>query len=202
MEDGLQLSVKLAVTDSEDISPETIFREHSRLVMRICTDILKNQDYADDAFQSTFLKVTQNIDYFRENPEMLKGKLVNAAKTAALDIFRKQQLIMRHELPILTDEELKSVNTFIGVSADKLVDEYFETKVLGWIERNEILLAVDALKDRYKQIIKEFYIEGYKIPEIAEIHGAKEDTVKQWLHRARKKLKKEIRRRLNNEKMR
>ena len=198
MEDGLQLSVKLAETDSEDISPETIFREHSRLVMRICTDILKNQDYAEDAFQSTFLKVVQNITYFRENPEMLKGKLINAAKTAALDIYRKQRLITQYELPILTGEELKSENAYIGIPVDKLVDKYFETEMLGWIERNEILLALDELKDTYKQIIKDFYFEGYKIAEIAEKHGVEETVVKQRLHRAREKLKKEIRRRLGN----
>ena len=185
MEDGLQLSVKMAVTDIEDISPETIFREHSRLVMRICTDILKNQDYAEDAFQSTFLKVVQNITYFRENPEMLKGKLINAAKTAALDIYRKQRLITQYELPILTGEELKSENAYIGIPVDKLVDKYFETEMLGWIERNEILLALDELKDTYKQTIKEFYFEGYKIAEIAEKHGVEETVVKQRLHRAR-----------------
>ena len=198
MEDGLQLSVKLAETDSEDISPETIFREHSRLVMRICTDILKNQDYAEDAFQSTFLKVVQNITYFRENPEMLKGKLINAAKTAALDIYRKQRLIMKYELPILTGEELKSENAYIGIPVDKLVDKYFETEMLGWIERNEILLALDELKDTYKQIIKDFYFEGYKIPEIAEKYRVEETVIKQRLHRAREKLKKVIRRRLDN----
>lgn len=198
MEDGLQLSVKMAVTDIEDISPETIFREHSRLVMRICTDILKNQDYAEDAFQSTFLKVVQNITYFRENPEMLKGKLINAAKTAALDIYRKQRLITQYELPILTGEELKSENAYIGIPVDKLVDKYFETEMLGWIERNEILLALDELKDTYKQTIKEFYFEGYKIAEIAEKHGVEETVVKQRLHRAREKLKKVIRRRLDN----
>ena len=198
MEDGLQLSLKLSELDNEVISPETIFREHSRLVMRICTDILKNQDYAEDAFQSTFLKVVQNITYFRENPEMLKGKLINAAKTAALDIYRKKKLIMKYELPILTDEELKCENAYIGIPVDKLVDEYFETEMLGWIERNEILLALDELKDTYKQIIKDFYFEGYKIPEIAEKYRVEETVIKQRLHRAREKLKKVIRRRLDN----
>lgn len=199
MEDELHFAVKLTELDNEVVSPEAIFKEHSRLVMKICVDILKNQEYAEDAFQSTFLKVVQNISYFRENPEMLKGKLINAAKTAALDIYRKNRLIMRYELPILTGEELENGNACTGIPIDKLIDEYFETEMLGWIERNEILLALNGLRDTYKQIIREFYFEGYKISEIAERHGVEETVVKQRLHRAREKLKKEIQRRLNDE---
>ncbi|MCR5206581.1 MAG: sigma-70 family RNA polymerase sigma factor [Lachnospiraceae bacterium] len=195
----MDLSVELSKTDNTVVSMDDLYKEYSRLVMGICMDILKDKEYAEDAFQSTFLKVIQNIDDFKDTPEMVKAKIVNTARVSAIDIYRKRKLVRYHEIPLLTEEESEGEQTFKGIPIDKLFEESFETEVLNRMERNEILISMEELNDRYRTFIKDYYFENLSISEIAEKHKITKEVVKQCLHRARKKLKKIIQRRIKNE---
>lgn len=185
--------------DNTVVSLDGLYKEYSRLVMGICMDILKDKEYAEDAFQSTFLKVIQNIDDFKDTPEMVKAKIVNTARASAIDIYRKRKLVRYHEIPLLTEEESEGEQTFKGIPIDKLFEESFEAEVLDRMERNEVLKSIDELNDRYRTFIKEFYFENLSISWIAEKHKITQEVAKQCLHRARKRLKKLIRRRMKNE---
>ena len=55
-----------------------------------------------------------------------------------------------------------------------------------------LLEEVAKLPEGERSAVHLFYYEGYKTAEIASILGEKESTVRSWLHRARKKLKKQL----------
>ena len=68
------------------------------------------------------------------------------------------------------------------------IEEYAETP-----EQSQALDQLMALAPKYKTILYLHYIEGYKIKEISEILGMRENTVKVALFRGREKLKLELR---------
>ena len=198
MEERLELLQNSPGDTETSIAIEKIYQEHRRLVLKICIGILHDKESAEDAFQSTFLKVTQNIQELNKNPELIRAKIILIAKNTAYDICRKNQRTKYREIPILTDDEIERGFAHLGISADNLVDECAEEAVLNWVERNEILLILERLSENQQQAVKEFYLENLTIEEIAKKHDVKAALVKQWLHRAREKLKKEIQRRLND----
>ncbi len=59
---------------STGITLEKIYQEHRRLVLKICIGILHDKESAEDAFQSPFLKVAQNIQELNKNPELIRAK--------------------------------------------------------------------------------------------------------------------------------
>ena len=51
---------------------------------------------------------------------------------------------------------------------------------------------VQSLPRDYRTVIYLYYYEGYKVNEIADLIGKKENTVKTWLARARESLKEKL----------
>ena len=52
-----------------------------------------------------------------------------------------------------------------------------------------VMRTVMQLPSKYRAVIHLFYYEGYSTKEIAELTQQKESTIRQWLTRARRKLK-------------
>ncbi len=52
-----------------------------------------------------------------------------------------------------------------------------------------IVQLIDKLPVNYKLVLTLFYLDGFHYPEIVEITGMPEGTVKNYLHRAKQKLK-------------
>lgn len=59
-------------------------------------------------------------------------------------------------------------------------------------EQNEVFDLVMELPAKYRIIIHLYYYEEYSVREISQLLGIKESTIQSRLHRARKKLKKEM----------
>ena len=55
-----------------------------------------------------------------------------------------------------------------------------------------MLAAVQRLPVKYREAVSLYYYEGYNAEEIAAMVGAKPAAVRQWLARAREKLRKEL----------
>jgi RNA polymerase sigma factor (sigma-70 family) len=51
------------------------------------------------------------------------------------------------------------------------------------------LKLVDQLPINYKSVLTLFYLDGFSYPEIVEITGMPEGTVKNYIHRAKSKLR-------------
>ena len=52
-----------------------------------------------------------------------------------------------------------------------------------------VFQAVMALGEKYRVVVYMYYYEGYSTPEIADVIGKNETTIRSLLHRARNKLK-------------
>ena len=137
------------------------------MLYRISLLILKNTADAEDAVQETFIK------YFTKAPEFTdadheKAWLITVATNRCRDMLRYRS---RHE----TESE-EVLNTYAVEKSD-----------------SGILEALMELSDKYRIIMILFYVEQYKIDEIADITGVSVSAVKMRLSRGRKLLEEKYR---------
>ena len=141
--------------------------KYGDMLYRISLLILKNTADAEDAVQETFIK------YFTKAPEFTdaeheKAWLITVATNRCRDMLRYRT---RHETE---SEEL--LNTYAVEKSD-----------------SGILEALMELSDKYRIIMVLFYVEQYKIDEIADITGVSVSAVKMRLSRGRKLLEEKYR---------
>ncbi|MDR0434931.1 MAG: sigma-70 family RNA polymerase sigma factor [Gracilibacteraceae bacterium] len=133
---------------------------------RVCFLHLKNHGDVEDVFQETFLKYALRDEPFasREHEKAwLIRVAVNNCKDAAKSFFRRR-------VSSLTELE---------------AEPFFDLPV----ENRDVLDAVLALPEKYRDAVYLFYYEGYSAPEIAELLGRSENTVYTWLARAKARLR-------------
>lgn len=134
------------------------------MVKRLCLCHLKNNADTEDIFQSVFLKYLLCDTEF-ESAEHEKAWFIRVTVNACKDHLRR---LFRHPttpLELLT-EEAAPVQ-----------------------EHREVLEAVLALPEKYRNVIYLHYYEGYTAGEIADILKCRENTVYSQLSRARDLLR-------------
>lgn len=149
----------------EDIEQTII--EYSDLLYKICFLILKDDSDVQDVLQETFIKyMTKSPDF--ESEDHKKAWLIKVSQNKCKEFLRFHK---RHAaVPLEEVEESFSVTD--GMDTDT----------------SNILSLIWNLKYKLKSVVILYYIEGYKVNEVARILGISESAVKKRLERARKEL--------------
>lgn len=134
-------------------------------VRRICMIHLKNKADTEDIFQDVFLKYVLRTAPF-DSPEHEKAWIIRVTANACKDLLR-------------------SFFRSRTVSLDVLIETPREMPE----DHSDILEAVLALPEKYKDPIYLHYYEGYTAEEIGRILGKNTNTVYTLLTRARQMLK-------------
>ena len=142
---------------------EYLLQQYGNSLFRLCLFMLKNESDAEDAIQETFLKYLQKAPAFADT-EHEKAWLFRVASNTCLDLLRYQQRHPREELDLLR-----------YMSAEP--------------QDPEILESLLGLPEKYRLILILYYVEGYRINEIAEIIKKSPSAVKMRLQKGRKLLK-------------
>ncbi len=142
--------------------------QYADMVRRICFCHLKNQTDTEDVFQNVFLKYMLNDTPF-VSAEHEKAWLLRITINACRDYLKS--FFRRSTVPLDVVAEMQ---------AEVLEDH------------REVLEAVLALPDKYKDVIYLHYYEGYSAAEIGRILGKKENTVYSLLSRGRGILKERL----------
>ena len=143
------------------ISAAQAFEKYSDMVYRLAVARVKNKHDADDILQEVFLRFIKCKDKV-ENEEHLKALLIRFTINCSKSLITSSWFKRTEPL-----SESLSVR-----------DEYSDT-----------LDAVLRLPQKYRTVIHLHYYMGYSVEEIAKIIKSKPSTVKSQLHRARQKLK-------------
>ncbi len=141
--------------------------QYSDMVQRICLCHLKSPADTDDVFQNVFLKYLLYDGGF-DSPEHEKAWFIRVTLNACKDHLKS--LFRRRTLPLDQWEEPAAVEP----------------------EHREVLEAVLALPEKYRDAIYLHYYEGYSALELASILHTKENTVYSLLSRGRSMLKKSL----------
>ena len=139
--------------------------QYADMVRRICMIHLKNKADTEDIFQNVFLKYVLRTAPF-DSPEHEKAWIIRVTANACKDLLR-------------------SFFRSRTVSLDVLIETPREMPE----DHSDILEAVLALPEKYKDPIYLHYYEGYTAEEIGRILGKNTNTVYTLLTRARQMLK-------------
>lgn len=147
---------------------EGIFNRHMKTVYRLCYSYFGSAADAEDATQSVFMKLVDKPRAFNDEEHERAWLLVAAAnhcKDVLKSAHRKRVVDMPDELPD---------------SAPQPEDDA------------DLLQAVLALPDKYKDCVYLYYYEGYSTDEIADMTDTPPSTVRNRLSDARALLRKAL----------
>ena len=140
------------------------FKQFTDTVYRVALHNTANFSDAEDVTQEVFVKLFETNKAFRDS-EHLKAWLIRVTTNLCRDKMKKS-------------------------SRETLVENVFPNKPNE--DKSEVLEAVKALPEKYRNAIYLHYYEGYTAKEIGKILDAKESTVLSWLSRGRDALRKEL----------
>ena len=140
------------------------FKQFTDTVYRVGLHNTANFSDAEDVTQEVFVKLLETNKAFRDS-EHLKAWLIRVTINLCRDKMKKS-------------------------SRETLVENVFPNKPNE--DKSDVLEAVKALPEKYRNAIYLHYYEGYTAKEIGKILDAKESTVLSWLSRGRDALRKEL----------
>jgi RNA polymerase sigma-70 factor (ECF subfamily) len=152
---------ELSQRASDDLSVK--YDAYGNMLFKLCMVILCNKEDAEDAVQDTFAKYLKVQPSFNSK-EHEKAWFIRVASNCSKDRLRS---FFRKKSVCLDD-----------------IEEYAVTP-----EQTYVLEQLMSLPQKYKTILHLHYVEGYKLGEIAELLGMKENAVKVALYRGREMLK-------------
>ena len=143
---------------------EGVFRRHVKTVYRLCYSYLGSSHDAEDATQAVFLKLVDKPRAF-EDAEHEKAWLLTVAANHCKDVLKSAARTRAAQMPA----DLEDTHAQAGMS--------------------DVMRAVLALPDRYKDCVYLHYYEGYKTDEIARMTDTPPSTIRNRLRDARALLK-------------
>lgn len=141
---------------------------YSDMVRRICFIYLKKEVDVEDVFQNVFFKYACNTKPY-QSQEHEKAWIIRVAINECKSSLRKwfyRQVDLKEDLSMYGMEDKP--------------------------KHPEVLEAVLALPQKYRDVIYLYYYEGYKIIEIAKILNRQENTIHTWMRRAKERLKEQL----------
>ena len=140
--------------------------KYSDMVLRIAYTYLKNRADAEDIVQDVFLRIIDKKPSFNDESHE-KSWLIRATSN-----------MCKNKVNMFWNKNKCSID---DVQEFAVSDKYNTD--------TSVFQAVMALGEKYRVVVYMYYYEGYSTPEIADVIGKNETTIRSLLHRARNKLK-------------
>jgi RNA polymerase sigma-70 factor, ECF subfamily len=160
------------VQQGDSAAFDLLVRRHMQRAFGVAYRLLGQREDAEDLVQETFLAALQKIDSFdteREFSPWFYRILVNRCLNARKSRGRRSTV----ELP---------GDVVSGMPSPLIETERSEL-------RRFLSSAMDALPEKQRTIVSMFDLEGFSSPEIAEVLGISDGTVRWHLHQARRVLR-------------
>ena len=166
-----------------------LVRLHDRSVLRIALRILRSPEDARDAYQEAFLKVYRKLDTFRFQCRFHTW-LYRIATNVCLDHLRRRKA--RPEFTALDTAETSGRSPIEAARATEPLGS--PDRMLGNREASERITRAmrDPVGSRALWSLHCAHHEGMRLKAIGEACSISEDSAKQCLFRATRKLRKEL----------
>lgn len=151
-------------------------------IYSFCIRLTQNREQAEELYQDTFLAMCEKEDWKEEGN--VKSYLLGI--TIKLWQNRKRKFAWRKriaaEIPLSKEQGLEAF----------LTDENLEQHMVSKEEQEAVWKAVYKLPEQLRIVILLYYMEDFKVAEIAEKLSLSISNVKSKLMRARRYLKQEL----------
>lgn len=165
-----------------------LVRLYDRSVLRIALRILPSREDAQDAYQEAFLKVYRKLGTFRYQCRFHTW-LYRITTNTCLDHLRRRKA--RREFGVFERDE-QAGRSPLQLAADSRPGSS-PAQMLGSGEiTRRIWAAMDKLSARERIVFVLRHYEGMRLRRIGETCGMSEDSAKQCLFRATRKLRREL----------
>lgn len=177
-----------AAQDGDQGAFSELVRRYDRSVLRIALRLLPSREDAQDAYQDAFIKAYRRLDTFRFQCRFHTW-LYRIATNVCLDHLRRRKA--RPEFGVF-EADHETGRSPLQLAADPRPSSSPEQMLGSDQISRRIELALDTLSDRERLVFTLRHHEGMRLRQIGETCSMSEESAKQCLFRATKKLRKEL----------
>jgi RNA polymerase sigma-70 factor (ECF subfamily) len=171
---------------------EELVRRYDRDVLRLALNLMKRSEDARDVYQEAFLKVYRNLHRFRFECSFYTW-LYRIVTNVCLDHLRRRQARPEDQAPeqYFTQQEDGSTDFFERQRENRATLDP-ERHLLGEEIKVKLAAAMERLSPRERMVFEMKHYQGLKLRAIGDALGTTEETVKNSLFRATRKLRSEL----------
>jgi RNA polymerase sigma-70 factor (ECF subfamily) len=166
---------------------EELVRRYDREVLRLALNLVHRSEDARDIYQESFLRVYRNLHRFRFECSFYTW-LYRIVTNVALDHLRRCSSRREDQAPV-SEEFDGTSRDFFDRQPESNAASNPERVVLGQELGQRIKEAIDRLSPRERVVFELKHYQGLKLRVIGEMLGTSEETVKNSLFRATRKLR-------------
>src|SRR5712672_378082 len=169
---------------------EELVRRFDRDVLRLALNLMKRPEDARDVYQEAFLKVYKNLHRFRFECSFYTW-IYRIVTNVCLDQLRRRSSRPEDQAPELAQQAQgeNSAGDFFDRQQEQGAASNPERRLMGKEIGRRISTALEQLTPRERMVFEMKHYQGLKLRAIGEVLGTTEETVKNSLFRATRKLR-------------
>lgn len=146
--------------------------QYQRLVLHTVARLVDNERDKEEVCQDVFVKVFQNLHGFQFESR-LSTWIATIAYRTSINYLKKKKRLVR-------EDDLDRISFQVGQTDSSVEDRDYASFI------NQL---IRQMPENYRVVLTLYHLDGFSYPEIVEITDMPEGTVKNYLFRARKKLR-------------
>jgi RNA polymerase sigma-70 factor (ECF subfamily) len=170
---------------------EELVRRYDRDVLRLALNLMKRPEDARDVYQEAFLKVYRNLHRFRFECSFYTW-LYRIVTNVCLDQLRRRQARPEDQAPESGSALDEGITDFFERQKEQRPTLDPERRLLGQEIQTRIATAMELLSPRERVVFEMKHYQGLKLRAIGDALGTTEETVKNSLFRATRKLRSQL----------
>ena len=171
---------------------EELVHRYDRDVLRLALNLMKRTEDARDVYQEAFLKVYRNLHRFRFECSFYTW-LYRIVTNVCLDHLRRRQARPEDQAPEPHATQQEEAGTdFFERQREQRPTLDPERHLLGQEIKRRLASAMERLSPRERIVFEMKHYQGLKLRAIGDALGTSEETVKNSLFRATRKLRNEL----------
>ncbi|HEY7826564.1 MAG TPA: sigma-70 family RNA polymerase sigma factor [Candidatus Acidoferrales bacterium] len=180
-------SLVLSAQAGDRLAFEELVRRYDREVLRLATNLVHRPEDARDIYQEGFLRVYRNLHRFRFECSFYTW-LYRIVTNVALDHLRRRNTRREDQAPVSEDAE-SGTRDFFDRQPEMRAAANPEKALLGRELGVHIRGALRRLSPRERMVFEMKHFQGMRLRAIGDMLGTSEETVKNSLFRATRKLR-------------
>ena len=168
---------------------DVLVRQYDQSVLRLAMHLTGSEQDAQDIHQEAFLKAYRHIGSFRFECSFYTW-IYRIVTNLCLDHLRRRKT-RREDSAVMIDAAGEEHDTMVNVSDDRAManpDKELTRKILG----NQIQTALEKLTPRERTVFELKHYHGLRLRTIGEMLHTTEETAKNTLFRATRKLRTQL----------
>ena len=171
---------------------EELVQRYDRDVLRLAMNLMKRTEDARDVYQEAFLKVYRNLHRFRFECSFYTW-LYRVVTNVCLDHLRRRKARPEDQAPELHPAKYEEGSTdFFERQKEHRSTLDPEKHLVGQEIKARLATAMLRLSPRERVVFEMKHYQGLKLRAIGDALGTSEETVKNSLFRATRKLRQEL----------